>query len=77
MTAMTTVLIDETYPQAMPLVNYLKSLPFTQVEVRQPAPPCQYSIEQVHEKIDCAMEDIRAGRFFTTEEVFKPYEKWL
>jgi hypothetical protein len=35
------------------------------------------TVEELNERIDRALEDKRAGRFATHEEVFKRYEKWL
>jgi hypothetical protein len=35
------------------------------------------TIEEYNARIDRAMEDLRAGRFLSHEEVFKKYEQWL
>jgi hypothetical protein len=74
---MATALPNESYPQTIPMMDFVRSLSFTGIEKGRSAPPCRYTIEQAHERLDRAMEDIRAGRTFTTEEVFRPYEKWL
>jgi hypothetical protein len=71
------VSIDLNDPQALPLLNYLESLPFAKIESKKSAPPCRYTQEEVRQRIDLAVNDIRQGKSFSTEEVFKPYEKWL
>ena len=37
-------------------------------------PPCQYTIEELKERLEEAEEDFRMGRYYTTEEV-RAYKK--
>jgi broad specificity phosphatase PhoE len=72
-----TVTIELNSPQAVSLVNYLETLPFARVEKNRPAPPCAYTVAEARQRAQQAVEEIRAGQFHTTEEVFKPYRQWL
>ncbi len=64
-----TVKIDLNSPQAVSLVSYLETLPFARVKRTKPAPPCQYTIEELRESVRRAEEDIAAGRTYTMEQV--------
>jgi len=37
--------------------------------IKSISPPCQYSIDELRSEIGKGMEDIKAGRYYTTEEV--------
>ncbi len=38
--------------------------------------PCQYTLEELNERLDQAEEDVKAGRYYTTEEVRKMRPQW-
>ncbi len=71
-----TIQIDLNDRQGRQFLQYARTLPFARV-IEDETPPCQYSVEELRERIDQGLEDIRAGRFHTNEEVFKPYRQWL
>jgi hypothetical protein len=72
-----TVTIDLSSPQAVSLVSYLETLPFARVKKARPAPPCAYTVAEARKRAQQALEEIRGGQFYTTEEVFQPYRQWL
>ncbi|GEM_PF-4732101 len=39
-------------------------------------PPCQYTIEELRERIIQGMEDYKAGNYYDAEEVMKDWDKW-
>ena len=50
---------------------------FSEEKKAAQAPPCQYTTEELGERLAQSEADIKAGRTFSTAEVFKPYEQWL
>jgi phosphoribosylformylglycinamidine (FGAM) synthase PurS component len=64
-----TVKIDLSTPQAVAIVNYLETLPFANVKKAKPVPPCRYTVDEARGRALMAVEDIRAGRFYSTEEI--------
>lgn len=39
-------------------------------------PPCQYTLEELNRRLDQAEEDVKAGRYYTTEVIRKMYPRW-
>lgn len=39
-------------------------------------PPCQYTLEELRERIRLGVEDIKNGKYDDAEEVLKEWDKW-
>jgi predicted transcriptional regulator len=79
---MTTVFqIDGDSIAAMKFIEYARTLPFVTEQSTQdafePIPNLAYTDKERIASVLEGMEDIKAGRTYTTAEVFKPYEQWL
>lgn len=58
------------------VIDFVKSLGHKEEEKVHTAPPCQYTVEEMKQRIEKAIEDIEHGEYYTTEEVMKSTE-WL
>ena len=76
---MTTVVIDNTNPQAQDLLDYIRSFSFAKVienkrkadveEVFERIPGLAYTREERIASVRKSMEDVRAGRVYSAEQV--------
>jgi len=76
---MTTVVIDNTNPQAQDLLDYIRSFSFAKVidnkrkanveEVFERIPGLAYTQEERIASVRKSMEDVRAGRVYSAEQV--------
>ncbi len=62
---------EKTVTKLWKVVRKAEEVPFERI------PGLAYTHEERIAAVEEGLEDIRAGRTFTTEEVFKPYEQWL
>ncbi len=62
---------EKTVTKLWKAVRKAEAVPFERI------PGLAYTREERIAAAQEGLEDIRAGRTFTTEEVFKPYEQWL
>ena len=77
---MTTIVIDNTNPQAQDLLDYIRSFSFVKVignktkkanaeEVFERIPGLAYTQEERIASVRKSMEDVRAGRVYSAEQV--------
>lgn len=38
--------------------------------------PCQYTLEELNKRLDQAEEDIKNGKYYSTEEIRKMHPRW-
>ncbi len=78
-----TLQITSDTPEARSFIKHAKSLPYVEVkkskkeDTFERIPGLAYTREERIAEIDRAMEDYRAGRYISHEEVFAPYRKWM
>ncbi|MCD8184192.1 MAG: hypothetical protein LUE99_15160 [Bacteroides sp.] len=58
------------------VIDFVKSLGHKEEEKAHTAPPCQYTVEEMKQRVVEAMERCNRGEYYTTEEVMKSIE-WL
>ncbi len=77
---MTTLYIKDNTPEAKNFVKYAQTLPFVEKcddEAFEPIQGLARTPRECLNAIDEALNDVREGRVYSSEEVFKPYEKWM
>jgi hypothetical protein len=79
----TTLQVNANSIEAVKFLEFARTLPFVSEQGKSiedasdQIPNLAYTHEERIASVQEGMEDIRAGRTYTTAEVFKPYEKWL
>jgi hypothetical protein len=75
---MNTIILEyDDSPEAITLIEYLRTLPFIR-EKREakPAPACQFTIDELREQIRQSEQDFAAGRYITSAELKNRMAAW-
>lgn len=57
-------------------IDFMKSLGHKEEEVHTP-PPCQYTVEEMKQRVSEAMERYDRGEYVTNEEAMSRMKRWL
>jgi hypothetical protein len=72
----TTFKVNANSPEAIKFIEFARTLPFVEEKKTKRTHPCQFTVEELRERIVKGEEDYAAGRFVTSAELEKKMASW-